>query len=102
MKRAPLNFNAMKAQKDDIAPVVAEAAPQEPKGRGRPAKRSKETVTYGMTLRIDGKTRKALRRAAELATDERERSGLGGVVSAHDIILEALLKELEARGVKVR
>lgn len=102
MKRAPLSFDAMKAVKAEPAPTVAEAAPETPRGRGRPAKRSKEAVTYGMTLRIDGKTRKALRRAAEMATDERERSGLGGVVSAHDIILEALHKELEARGVKVR
>lgn len=90
-KRASLSFDAVKASKanppaavERQAPAVAEP-PEEKPGRGRPAKRPPDVKLYGMTLRIEGDLRRALRRRAEEETDER-----GKVVSVHDVILAAI------------
>lgn len=90
-KRASLSFDALKQSKAPPAEPVEGAAPSdlEPKaekrGRGRPAKRPADSRIYGMTLRVPGELRRALRRLAEDETDAR-----GSVVSIHDLILEAV------------
>jgi len=105
-KRASLSFDAVKASKG--APV-AEASPAadltkpdigaggEKRGRGRPVKRSPDAgKVYGMTLRIPGNLRKAMRRLAENETEAR-----GRIVSVHDVILQAVEAHLSRKGVKV-
>lgn len=101
-KRASLSFDALKAAKAsasaDPAPApVAEPTPAkaEGRGRGRPAKRPTDTRIYGMTLRVPGDLRRALRRLAEDETDAR-----GQVVSVHDLILEAVEALLIERQVR--
>lgn len=104
-KRASLSFDAVKASK--AAPPVTTAPPAAPepteggdgeggRGRGRPRTRPADVKIYGMTLRIPGELRRALRRLAEDETDERQR-----VVSVHDVILEAVEAHLARKGVKV-
>ncbi len=104
-KRAALSFDALKNTKaapavgEGEAPKVAAAPVPEPapkRARGRPPKRPADTRVYGMTLRIPGDLRRALRRLAEDETDAR-----GSVVSIHDLILEATSAHLARKGVKV-
>ena len=102
-KRASLSFDAMVGSK--TAPATGEAATPaarpapvaktEKRGRGRPAKRDPDAKTFGMTLRIPGSLRLALRRAAERETDAK-----GRVVSVHDVILEAVDAYLARKGIK--
>jgi hypothetical protein len=105
-KRANLSFDALKQSK--VQPAT-EAAPSrttsqpldagdgaDPKrGRGRPPKRPADSRIYGMTLRVPGELRRALRRLAEDETDAR-----GSVVSIHDLILEAVGAYLIERNVR--
>lgn len=101
-KRASLSFDALKGSK--VAPAAGEgqgasspAAPvSEPRERGRPRKRAEDVKVYGMTLRIPGNMRRALRRLAEDETDAQ-----GRVVSIHDLVLEGLEALLARKGVKV-
>lgn len=103
-KRAALSFDALKNTKavpavgEGEAPKVAADPSPEPtkRGRGRPPKRPADARVYGMTLRIPGDLRRALRRLAEDETDAR-----GSVVSIHDLILEAVGAHLARKGVKV-
>jgi hypothetical protein len=103
-KRASLSFDALKGSKATPATGEGEAqaartaptAKAEKRGRGRPAKRDPDAKTFGMTLRIPGSLRLALRRAAERETDAK-----GRVVSVHDVILEAVDAYLARKGVKV-
>jgi hypothetical protein len=102
-KRASLSFDAMVGSK--TAPATGEAATPaaqpvpaaepEKRGRGRPKKRA-EGKPFGMTLRVSGPLRLALRRAAEQETDAK-----GQVVSVHDVILKAVGDHLARKGVKV-
>jgi hypothetical protein len=101
-KRASLSFDAVKASK--AAPPAAaapepapEPAVEERRGRGRPAKRPADEKIFGMTLRVPGNYRRALRRLAEDETDDRQK-----VVSVHDVILEAIDAHLARKGVKLR
>ena len=103
MARAKMTFDSVKATKGQgaaesaaPAPAVQEApAPASggKRGPGRPPKRDKSAVEYGMTLRISASLRRSLRRAADDATDAK-----GRVVSVHDIILDAVRGELKKRG----
>ena len=101
-KRASLTFDAMKGSKAapaaEAAPVAtpAQSDPQEKRGRGRPIKRDPDTKVYGMTLRIPGDLRKALRHLAEDETEKR-----GRIVSVHDVILQAVETHLSRKGVRV-
>lgn len=99
--RAPLSFDQVKASKP--TPAAAEPAPvaqpepqEEKRGRGRPAKRPADERVFGMTLRVPGALRRALRRLAEEETDD-----TGRIVSVHDVILEAVTAHLARKGVKV-
>ncbi len=107
-KRASLSFDALKGSKATPAtgegetprptPEASGPAPApkaEKRGRGRPKKRA-EGKPFGMTLRVSGPLRLALRRAAERETDAK-----GEVVSVHDVILEAVGAHLARKGVKV-
>lgn len=98
MARAKLTFADVKASKAPAPAASAAESPQapEPQGKkpGRPAKRDPDTKTFGMTLRVSGEMRKALRKAAEDDTDAR-----GLVVSVHDVIMGAVEAELARRGI---
>lgn len=99
--RAPLSFDQVKASKTtpaaaEPAPVAQPEAQDQKRGRGRPAKRPADERVFGMTLRIPGDLRRALRRVAEDETD----AG-GRIVSVHDVILEAVAAHLARKGVKV-
>lgn len=105
-KRASLSFDALKESKAAPASgegeagrpavVPAQPPPAVKRGRGRPAKRAPGLKTFGMTLRVSGPLRLALRRAAEKETDAR-----GEVVSVHDVIVEAVTAHLARKGVKI-
>jgi hypothetical protein len=101
-KRASLSFDAVKsgkgAQAAEPAPAPAADAgqPAPKRGRGRPEKRPAGVKVYGMTLRVPGDLRRALRRLAEQETD----AG-GKVVSVHDVILQAVEAHLARKGVKL-
>lgn len=97
-KRASLTFDALKGSKAGAAPEAAAPAKvdlPEKRGRGRPPVRDPDAKVFGMTLRIPGDLRKALRRVAEDETEAR-----GRVVSVHDVILQAIEAHLarKARG----
>ena len=106
-KRASLTtFDAMKGSKAATMAPAAPAGsdsvitPDEPKpaparGRGRPVKRDPEAKIFGMTLRIPGHVRIALRRLAESETDKR-----GRIVSVHDVIVQAVESHLARKGFK--
>jgi hypothetical protein len=109
-KRASLSFDALKGSKatpatgegeaprisDKLSEKAEAPAAPEKRGRGRPAKRPTTDRTFGMTLRIPGNLRRAMRRLAEDETDAQ-----GRVVSIHDIILQAVEAHLVRKGVKV-
>lgn len=100
-KRASLSFDAVKASKasppaTEPPPAPAAAEPEEKRGRGRPPKRAADEKVFGMTLRVPGNLRRALRRLAEEETDNANQ-----VVSVHDVILEAVQDHLRRKGVKV-
>ncbi len=102
-KRASLNFDALKGSKaipatgegETPAPAVVKAEPAK-RGRGRPPVRAPGAKVFGMTLRIPGELRLALRRLAEQETDSR-----GRVVSVHDVILQAVEAHLSRKGVRL-
>lgn len=96
MARAKLTFAGVKASKAPAASAAEAPQAQEPQAKkpGRPAKRDKDTKTYGMTLRVSGELRKALRKAAEDDTDNSSE-----VVSVHDVIMGAVEAELARRGI---
>lgn len=89
--RGKLTFDAVKASKA-TTPAEGDTTTPEKRGRGRPAKRAGDERLFGMTLRIPGELRLALRRAAEDETDRQ-----GRVVSVHDVILAAIESHLAAR-----
>ncbi|OXE37430.1 MAG: hypothetical protein CGW95_01645 [Phenylobacterium zucineum] len=104
-KRASLSFDAMKGTKvggadsPSLTSPATTAPPKPPaaekRGRGRPIKRDPESKIYGMTLRIPGHVRIALRRLAESETDKR-----GRIVSVHDVIIQAVESHLARKGFK--
>lgn len=91
--RGKLTFDAVKATKA-APPAEAETTQAETvkRSRGRPRKREGDGRLFGMTLRIDGDLRRALRRVAEEETDAQ-----GRVVSVHDVILAAIESHLAKR-----
>ena len=104
-KRASLNFDALKGSKaipaageGETPASVSRATEAKPikRGRGRPPVRDPNAKVFGMTLRIPGDLRLALRRLAEQETDAQ-----GRVVSVHDVILQAVEARLARKGVKV-
>ncbi len=103
-KRASLSFDALKGSKATPAggeiepPPTSKPTPDKPvkRGRGRPPVRDPSAKVFGMTLRINGDLRRAMRRLAEQETDK-----LGRVVSVHDMIREAVEAHLARKDVKV-
>ena len=96
-KRASLNFDALKGSK--AIPAAGEGETTASVSRAteaKPIKRDPNAKVFGMTLRIPGDLRLALRRLAEQETDAQ-----GRVVSVHDVILQAVEARLARKGVKV-
>ncbi len=86
----------LSGDREESATSPAPAIDAAKRTRGRPTKRDPEEKTFGMTLRVPGSLRLALRRAAERETDAE-----GKVVSVHDVILAAVKTHLASKGVKV-